>query len=136
MSEALDSICAGLATNLATVSGLNAFSFLPDSFGTPAAVTSIMAVEYHESGGQEGIIEAVVTLLVARTDAAASQKTMQQFMDPTGATSIKTAIESDCTLGGLVSDLIVTKSARGPAVTVPPSGIVYLTCDFDVTIYP
>ena len=139
MSEALDSILAGLATNLLTItspSQMQAFAYLPDAFTTPAAVSTVTSVEYHESGGAYGIIETTVTVLVARTDARQAQITMQQFMDPSGSTSVKAAIESDTTLGGLVSDLIVTKATRGPAVTVGTDAKVYLTCDFDVTIYP
>ncbi len=77
-----------------------------------------------------------VRALVPRTDSVASQVTMDYFLESDGDMSVKAALESDTTLGGIV-DALQVKHATGPravGVHSQPTN-VYLGCEFTVEIY-
>ena len=137
MSTDLDTICAGIVTNLQSISGLQCYSYLPDNVPPVCAVVAPISIEYHETMDptDPGDCEFAVTVLVARTDARSAQVALQEFMSASSSTSVRAAIESDATLGGIVSDLVVHRGRRGPAVTIA-GDVIYLTLDFDVTVYP
>jgi len=134
----LQAICEGIQTNLQTIPGLQAFGYLPDSFSDPAAVVSVMDVQYQMSmnDSMTGQVDIIVNVLVARTDARSAQLKLQKFMSPNGPSSIRNAIESDTTLGGIVGDTTVISASRGPAISVGGGPTIYLTLEFTVAVYP
>jgi len=134
----LQAICEGIQTNLQTIPGLQAFGYLPDSFSDPAAIVSVMDVQYQMSmnDSMTGQVDIIVNVLVARTDARSAQLKLQKFMSPNGSGSIREAIESDATLGGIVSNTTVISVFRGPAISVGGGPTIYLTLEFTVAVYP
>lgn len=61
------------------------------------------------------------------------QKKIDALLAPTGATSVKTAIEGDKTLGGVVDDLRVTE-ATGYRQAVTPDGKAVVVVEWNVKI--
>jgi hypothetical protein len=55
------------------------------------------------------------------------------YLSYAGATSIRAAIESDRTLGGVVQDLIVESADN--ISTLEANDATYLAIDFTVTVY-
>jgi hypothetical protein len=126
---------AGLATNLATISGLRTTPTVPDQINPPIAVVMPSTITYDtafaRSGGDE--YEFLVMVIVGRVDERTAQNKLDAYCSGTGATSIKTAIESNRTLGGKAFDCRVTSLRNYNQVTV--GDVTYLSGEFVVQVY-
>jgi hypothetical protein len=127
-------IKAGLAANLATVSGLRAYAYQPDNVNTPFAWPLLDSIQYNGAMGG-GLIthQFTVSVVVGRSAERTAQTLLDGYLSYAGATSIRQAIESDRTLGGVVQDLIV-ESANNIS-TLEANDATYLAIDFVVTVY-
>jgi hypothetical protein len=74
----------------------------------------------------------LVQALVQYGSDIGSQKRLDELLDPTGPKSLKTAVESDSTLGGIVSDVSVT-NATGYRVAQGANGPILL-CEWSVQV--
>lgn len=105
-------ICDGIQTRLATISGLSAYSELPDTVTTPGAWVDLQSEDWHQTlGGSGGLATAridVVLMLSRAPGLRQALRTAQEYLAKSGAKSIRAAIEADPTLGGHASSLQVT----------------------------
>jgi hypothetical protein len=126
---------AGLATNLATISGLRTAATVPDQINPPIAVVMPASITYDlafaRSGGDE--YEFTVMVIVGRVDERMAQNKLDAYCSGSGAQSIKTAIESNRTLGGKAFDCRVTSLRNYNQVTV--GDVTYLAAEFVVQVY-
>jgi len=127
-------IKTGLAANLATVSGLRAYAYQPDNVNTPFAWPLLDSIQYNGAMGG-GLIthKFTISVVVGRSAERTAQTLLDGYLSYKGATSIRQAIESDRTLGGVVQDLIV-ESANNIS-TLEANDAIYLAIDFIVTVY-
>jgi len=127
-------IKSGLAANLGTVSGLRAYAYQPDNVNTPFAWPLLDSIQYNGAMGG-GLIthKFTVSVVVGRAAERTAQTLLDGYLSYKGATSIRQAIESDRTLGGVVQDLIV-ESANNIS-TLEANDATYLAIDFVVTVY-
>ena len=127
-------IKTGLAANLATVSGLRAYAYQPDNVNTPFAWPLLDSIQYNGAMGG-GLIthKFTVSVVVGRSAERTAQSLLDGYLSYKGTTSIRQAIESDRTLGGVVQDLIV-ESANNIS-TLEANDTTYLAIDFVVTVY-
>jgi hypothetical protein len=127
-------IKTGLAANLATVSGLRAYAYQPDNVNTPFAWPLLDSIQYNGAMGG-GLIthKFTVSVVVGRSAERTAQSLLDGYLSYAGATSIRQALESDRTLGGVVQDLIV-ESANNIS-TLEANDATYLAIDFVVTVY-
>lgn len=113
MGAALASIMAGLEARLATITGLRTFEYPPASVPVPAALVGFPeSIEYDTTmarGADRWSIPILV--LVSRASERTARTRLGQYLDSTGATSIKTAIEADKTLGGVVHTTRVVRAS-------------------------
>lgn len=101
----------GLATNLQTISGLRVYPFVTGTVATPAAVIvpgdggrgNRRAIDFDQTMGR-GSDQFFFTILVLVSDAAerAAFETLDAYLAGSGTLSVKAAVESDETLGGIV----------------------------------
>jgi hypothetical protein len=125
---------AGLAANLSTINGLRVYTVLTDNPQFPAALISLDRIEFDSTMARGcDSIEFTVTLVVARADDRSAQNKLETYLSGTGATSVKTAVESDVTLGGSAFDARVTAAEQIGTVN-SPDGSTYLFVDFAVTV--
>ena len=107
-------IMQGIETRLATITGLVFVSEIhPGQITPPAAVVGVPAIPSYHMTMRSGTFEIDIPVLVltsAATDMG-GQHALAAFANPTGASSVKTAIEDDKTLGGVVYDLVVSSFA-------------------------
>lgn len=124
----------GLATNLATISGLRTAAEIPDQVNPPIAVVQLQSVDY-DGAFQGGLTtySFLVTVLVGRAAERSAQIKLNAYAS-TGAGSIKAAVESDKTLGGEAYDVRVETMTNISAVSLG-GDISYLSADFAVTVY-
>ena len=127
-------IKAGLASNLSTVSGLRAYAYQPDNVNTPFAWPLLDSIQYNGAMGG-GLIthKFTVSVVVGRSAERTAQTLLDGYLSYKGATSIRQAIESDRTLGGVVQDLIVESADN--ISTLEANDATYLAIDFVVTVY-
>ena len=127
-------IKTGLAANLATVSGLRAYAYQPDNVNTPFAWPLLDSIQYNGAMGG-GLIthRFTISVVVGRSAERTAQNLLDGYLSYKGATSIRQAIESDRTLGGVVQDSIV-ESANNIS-TLEANDATYLAIDFVVTVY-
>ena len=125
----------GIATNLATISGLRTAATVPDQINPPIAVVMPSTINYDtafaRSGGDE--YEFTVMVIVGRVDERMAQNKLDAYCSGSGTQSIKTAIESNRTLGGKAFDCRVTTLRNYNQVTV--GDITYLAAEFVVQVY-
>lgn len=133
MSLAVNAVMDGLGVRLATISGLRVFDFAPDSISPPAAIVSLPDnVEYDVAmfrGADRLTIP--VHVLVGKVSDRNARDRLGDYLAGTGATSVKTAIEADKTLGG-AADSVRVESATVSVITI--AGMEFLSATFIVDV--
>lgn len=124
----------GIATNLATISGLRTASEIPDNPSPPIAIVQLQRVAF-DGAFQGGMTtyDLIVSVVVGRVAEREAGRRLDAYTSTSGASSIKEAIESDRTLNGLVFDLRVIEMQNIGAVLLGEA--TYLAADFAVTVY-
>lgn len=130
----IDNIRDGLATNLATITGLRTAAEVPDNPNPPIAVVALRSIDYDQAF-QKGlaVYTFTVTVIVSRVDERGAQRRLNDYADNTGSYSVKTAIESDKTLGGSAFDCRVVSMDNIGALQL--NDATYLAAEFTVTAY-
>lgn len=123
-----------MATRLATISGLRVASELPDNPNPPIAIVNLRNINYDQAFGKGlAVYTFVVTVIVGRAAERVAQQKLNDYLDNTGNQSIKSAIESDKTLGGAAFDTrVVSLDNIG---NVQLSDATYLAAEFTVNVY-
>ena len=122
---------AGLATRMATITGLRTSATVPDAPRPPVAVVIPDRIEY-DLDARRGAdrFYFTITLLVARADDRAAQGNLDAYL--VGAGSIKAAIEADRTLGGKADTCRVTEMRN--YASVPVGDTLYLGAQLIVEV--
>lgn len=130
-------IAKALEQALQSVGGLNTAPFLKDSFTAPVAMVAIDTVEYHSTFRSGDVAHNfTVHTIVGRADDRAAWDALEEYMSQGGnQRSISGALESDQSLGGLVSGVVVSKSGPPEPLAIGSSGAVYITVPFVVTVH-
>ena len=129
----ISSIRSGLATNLGSISGLRSGPTIPDNVNPPYAIIAPSSVDYHRAFNNAlSTYNFTITLVVGRVSERTAQNNLDAYCSPTGSSSIRVAIESDKTLGGVVFDTIVTGMRNYGSVTIGEN--TYLAAEFDIAV--
>lgn len=130
----LSDLREGIATNLRTIAGLRATATVPDNPNPPLAIIYPQNMDYDDTF-QRGMTtyNFRVLVVVGRVDERTAQNKLDAFVSSTGASSIKSAIESDKTLGGSAFDLRVTAMTNYGSLDI--SEVTYLSAEFNVICY-
>lgn len=125
---------AGLATRLATISGLRTATEQPDTITPPIAIVNVANVSFDKTFGR-GLDEFnfVVTVIVGRVGERSAQRLLDSYVSSTGASSVKLAIELDRTLGGKCDSLRVTDMRNYGSIAI--GEITYLAAEFNVAVF-
>jgi hypothetical protein len=129
----ITAIRSGLATNLGTITGLRTGATIPDNVNPPYAIVAPSGVDYHRAFNNAlSTYNFTVTLVVGRVSERTSQNSLDAYCSPTGTSSIRVAVESDRTLGGVAFDTIVTGMRNYGSVTIGDN--TYLAAEFDIAV--
>jgi hypothetical protein len=130
---AIADLRAGLAKNLQTLSGLRVVATLPDVVNPPMAMIGLEKVTYNrQNNASMAEYSFKVTVIVGRVVERVAQQKLDVYVAP-GAGSIKSALESDRTLGGNAYDVFVPELSAYGAVSV--NGIELLSAEFSVQVF-
>lgn len=126
-------IRAGLVASLSSL-GLQGSGYLLAS-PTPPTIEVFPGQTEYDSVFQRGMDEVVfiVRIVVSMTLDQASQMTLDNYLDPTGTSSVKALLEADRTLGGVVKDLRVEEATGHQRSTVEAKE--QLSADWSVRIF-
>ena len=107
----------GIKARLATIDGLRANATEPASPSPPAAWPIPRTGAYNADFEGDTTLQMVVRVVVNPADLNRGQTALDAYLSPTGANSIKAAIEADPSLGGVVdSTRVIGWSAYGQYV--------------------
>lgn len=130
----ITAIREGIATNLATITGLRVASEIPDSPSPPIAVVQLRNIEFDGAFGKGlATYSFTVSVIVGRVSERQAQRRLNDYSDNLGDSSVKTAIESDKTLGGSAFDCRVVSLDNIGAIEI--NDATYLAADFTVLAY-
>ena len=134
MAATVSQVATGLATRLATVSGLRASAFQPEQLNPPFAFPTLNRIEYHKAfGGGDVVMDWTVNVIVGRYVDRNAFATLDGFLSYSGATSIRAAIEADKTLGGVCQTLVLPSGAN--ITSLSSADAEFLQIQFQVTVH-
>ena len=126
-------IRAGLAANIATISGLRVSAEIPDNPSPPIAVIALNNVSYDlDFNRGMTLYNFTVTLIVGRVAERDAQRKLDAYAG-NGERSIKTAVQSDRQLGGSAFDCRLSEMSTIGALNLGEQ--TYLAADFAVQVY-
>jgi hypothetical protein len=130
----ITNIRTGLATRLATITGLRTAATMPDLPNPPIAIVIPDNISFDDTfhRGMDTLTFRIF-LVVGRADERTAQNSLDAFCATSGATSVKAAVEGDRTLGGAAYDCRVTNMRSYGSVLI--SETTYLSCEFVVLVY-
>lgn len=123
MSATLKQIRAGIATNLGSIAGIQALAYMPSNPTPPTLYVWPEETDY-DLTMQRGLdcYHLIVQAMIGFVTDQGAQETLDAMLDSFGSSSVKVAVESDTTLGGLVDDLRVVKQSGYRLYEVPNVG--------------
>jgi hypothetical protein len=131
-SHSLPNIVAGLGGALRTIAGLRVYNYPPNSVESPAAVISIPETPYDLTTSESGFQWTFnVWVFVGKADDRTAAAKILTYLDSTGISSIRAAIEADRTLGGSC-DSVSVLSADPQIASV--AGTEYLAIQYIVEV--
>lgn len=121
----------GIADNLAAISSLRVSPTMVDSPRPPIAMVYPSSIDFDLNANRGAdTYTFVIFVLVGRADDRSAQNRLDGFI--TGPNSVKTAVESDRTLGGNADTCRVTGMSNYQQVSVGDT--VYLGVEFEVEV--
>ena len=122
-----------LKKNLQTITGLRVYDLIPDVVVPPCAVVGQLDFTF-DIDNARGLDQASVDIfvIVQRISERSGQDKLDNFLAGSGTGSIKTAIESDRSLGGLVDTLRVISADSGTYTSGEQS---FLSYRYNLTIW-
>jgi len=130
---AIAEIRAGLAANIATIPGLRVAAEIPDNPSPPIAVITLNSITYDlDFNRGMTVYNFTVTLIVGRVTERDAQRKLDAYAG-NGERSIKTAVQSDRTLGGAAFDCRLSEMSTLGGVTI--NEVTYVAADFAIQVY-
>jgi hypothetical protein len=112
MTATITQVATGLQTNLSTITGLRASAYQPEQLNPPMAYPVLTTVNYHRAfQGGDVIMDWVIHVVVGRYTDRTAHAAMDDYLSYSGSKSIRAALESDLTLGGVSQTLVVSSAA-------------------------
>jgi hypothetical protein len=134
MPATVSQVATGLATNLATIAGLRTSAFQPEQLNPPFAFPTLNRIEYHKAfGGGDVVMDFTVSVIVGRYVDRNAFATLDDFLSFSGAKSVRAAIESDKTLGGVCQTLVLPSGAN--ITSLSSADAEFLQIQFQVTVH-
>ena len=123
-----------IKNNLANITSLSVYGYVPDSIEPPTAVVGVMEAIDYDASMQRGAdrYDIPVYLYVSRVDAQDSQETLDGYLASSGASSVKAQIESDSTLNGQAQSVRVASASNYGVYNI--NNISYLGVEFIVEV--
>ena len=134
MPATVSQVASGLATRLATISGLRTSAYQPEQLNPPFAFPTLNSINYHRAmGGGDVVMDWTVNVIVGRYVDRNSFAILDDFLSYSGAKSVRAAIEGDKTLGGVCQTLVLPSGAN--IMSLSSADAEFLQIQFQVTVH-
>ena len=122
-----------IKANLQTITNMRVYDQIPDVVVPPCAVVGHLDFTF-DIDNQRGLDQASVDVyvIVQRISERSGQDKLDLYLAGSGTGSVKTALESDRTLGGLVDTLRVVSAESG---TYQTGDQTFLSYRYNLTIW-
>lgn len=132
----LEEINQGLADAVSGISGLRSAPWLPAAVNDPPLFCpwDLDYVPHQSFANALTQMNYTCVLLCSRGDQDAGRVQLAAFLPPTGAMSVKAALEADRTLGGVCKTLQVDRVHRVNAL-IAIGGVDYYSAQFDLRVW-
>lgn len=127
----LNTVLDALAAAVDNITGLRTYAYPADQVSPPAAVIGLPEVPYDATFGGADEWEVPIFVVVGKVSDRASRTALCSYVTPTGATSIKAAVEADKTLGGACDSVAVT---RAEFTTISVAGTEFLGAELTCSV--
>lgn len=131
----IGSVREGLRARLATIAGLRTFAEIPESIPVPCAIVGVPSEILFDATLSRTNDQATfpVRVMVARANDRSAQKALDVYLQSTGASSVKTVIEAESSLGGAANTVKVDRVSGIGVYTI--AGVDYLGAEFSVRVW-
>lgn len=129
----INAIRLGLGARLDTIAGLEVFDYVPYSLQPPAAVVGWPDVEFDFVLGRGADrLSIPVRVFVASASDHSSNTELEAYISPSGAKSVKAAVEADGSLGGAAHSSRVARASGVGIFNI--AGIDFLGVEFTIDV--
>ena len=132
----IEAIGVGLKTNIDTISGLRVYApnELPDTLNElPTCLILPGEAEYHADFDNDFDYMLRAVIVIAKQDSPSAFNKILDYIEATGSSSVKAAVEADRTLDGSAADVRVNRNLGIGALVW--GGITYLSTEFEIAIW-
>ena len=127
----LSEIRQALADSLSSIYGLRVSATMPDAPRPPLAMVYPDTISYDLNANRGAdLYTFIVTVIVSRADDRSAQNNLDRYA--VGDDSVKTAIERDRTLGGVINTCRVVEMRNYQVILV--GDVNYLAVEFEVEV--
>lgn len=125
----------GIKTRLETISGVTVYDTVPDYLDPPACIVAPLTTLDYDTTMARGAdtYQIPVVFYIQRVDAATAQDSLDTFLQSSGSSSVKAAIEGDITLGGAAMSVRVVSASDYGEYEVN-QGTSYLGVTFNLEV--
>jgi hypothetical protein len=123
----------GLIARLDTIEGLRVSSRVPDQITPPAAMVKLDSLPFDSTMNRGSDDMRFIARVFTSKASDRGEDALYDYLDGSGAESIKAAVEADPTLDG-VAHFAVVVEAREIGVSQSPDGTQYYTVDFVIDV--
>lgn len=120
-------IIDAIKTQLDTINGLKVYKRWPDTVDAPAAAIRYAGTNYDSTMDRGSDDQTYVVQILTSKASDRGQDELYAYCEGEGARSIKAAIETDPTLGGLVMHAFATET--GEPGTAEPAGVEFYSVE-------
>lgn len=128
----LDTVTTNLKTAMSGI-GCTVYDYVPDRVTPPCIVLAVGAGTYQNDFDDQMTAEWVAHLIVSKSNDRSAQKKIREYANPTGAKSVRAAIEADKTLGGAVGDAAVVEWDVPSEIEI--AGTSYASVGFSIEVH-
>ena len=127
----LANVADGIAAAVIAIPGLRVVPYVADRVEPPALVVGYPDQSYDIDFGEDDTWILPVYVFLSRASDRSTRESVSAYISRSGAYSIKTAVESDRTLGGACDTVAVKRARPGTAMV---AGIELLSIEFTLEV--
>lgn len=136
MAASVSSVATALMNSLSGITGLRTRTIQPENISAqlPVAFPVLQNITYHRAfQGGDVVMEWQVSVVTGRWTDRTAHSLLDSYLSYSGASSIRAALESDPTLGGVVQTSIVQTAANISSLSVAEQE--FLEISLQVTVH-
>lgn len=135
MAASVSQVATALMSSLSGISGLRTRTYQPDDLSAPPyAYPVLQQVNYHRAfQGGDVVMEWQVAVITGRWTDRTAHALLDSYLSYDGASSVRAALESDPTLGGVVQTMVVSTATNIESIS--QEGAEFLQIQVQVTVH-